>query len=43
MRQLGYEFGDHQNLAPHEKIRIYALSQLSLLDDDGFVGSTERL
>ena len=40
MKELGLDFGPHQDLAPPEKIRLFALSQLALLDEDGFVGST---
>ena len=40
MKEIDLDFGAHQNLAPPEKIRLFALNQLALLDEDGFVGST---
>ncbi len=41
LRDLGLDFGDHQDLSPQEKIRTYALSQLAVLGEEGFVGSAD--
>ena len=41
LKEVGYEFGDHQDLSPQEKVRVYALSQLAVLGEDGFVGASD--
>jgi len=38
MKDLGIDFGDHQDLSPEEKRKIVALNQLAALDEHGYVG-----
>lgn len=38
MKELGLDFGDHQNLSPQEKRRLVALNQAALIDGKPFVG-----
>lgn len=38
MKEVGVDFGDHQNLSPLEKRKLIALNQLALKDDAPFVG-----
>lgn len=38
MKELGMDFGDHQNLSPQEKRRLIALNQAALIDGKPFVG-----
>lgn len=38
MKQIGQDFGDHQNLSPAEKRKLVAVNQLSMIDGTPFVG-----
>lgn len=38
MKDVGLDFGEHQNLAPLEKRKLIALNQLAALDERGFLG-----
>lgn len=38
MRELGIDFGGHQNLSPQEKRRLVALNQAALVDGQPYVG-----
>lgn len=38
MREVGVDFGEHQNLSPQEKRKLIAVNQLEALDDRSFVG-----
>lgn len=38
MKEVGVDFGDHQNLSPQEKRRLIAINQLDALQDRSFVG-----
>lgn len=38
MKELGMDFGDHQNLSPEEKRKLIALNQAALIDGNPFVG-----
>ncbi len=40
LHEVGYDFGAHQELAPEEKIRVFALSQMAVLGEEGFVASS---
>ncbi|MBX3117469.1 MAG: hypothetical protein KF784_00270 [Fimbriimonadaceae bacterium] len=38
MKEIGMDFGDHQNLSPPEKRKLIALNQAAVIDGDPFVG-----
>jgi hypothetical protein len=38
MKELGFDFGRHQNLSPEEKRKLIALNQAALLGDVPFAG-----
>lgn len=38
MKELGMDFGDHQNLSPQDKRKLIALNQAALIDGVPFVG-----
>lgn len=38
MRELGIDFGEHQNLSPLEKRKLIALNQAALIDGQPYVG-----
>ncbi|HWD37213.1 MAG TPA: hypothetical protein VG944_00055 [Fimbriimonas sp.] len=38
MKELGFDFGEHQNLSPEEKRKLIALNQAALLGDVPFAG-----
>jgi hypothetical protein len=38
MKDIGIDFGEHQNLSPQEKRKLIALNQLAILDETGYVG-----
>jgi hypothetical protein len=38
MKDIGIDFGGHQNLSPQEKRKLVALNQLAILDEKGYVG-----
>lgn len=38
MKEIGLDFGEHQNLSPQEKRKLIALNQLAAMDDRSFVG-----
>lgn len=39
MKEVGVDFGDHQNICPQEKRMLIALSQVAEIDGSAFVGS----
>lgn len=38
MKEIGYDFGDHQDLSPEEKRKLVAISQTSVLGDVPYAG-----
>ena len=38
MKQIGQDFGEHQNLSPEEKRKLIAINQAAALGDTAFVG-----
>jgi hypothetical protein len=38
MKEVGVDFGDHQNLSPAEKRKLIAINQLAAMEDRSFVG-----
>jgi hypothetical protein len=38
MKEVGVDFGEHQNLSPEEKRKLIAINQLAAMDDRSFVG-----
>lgn len=38
MKEIGQDFGDHQNLSPQEKRKLIALNQMALVEGQPFVG-----
>lgn len=38
MKEVGFDFGDHQNLSPEEKRKLVALNQAALLGDVPYAG-----
>ena len=38
MKEIGQDFGDHQNLSPQEKRKLIALNQMALIEGQPFVG-----
>ena len=38
MKDIGIDFGEHQDLSPQEKRKLIALNQLAVLDESGYVG-----
>jgi hypothetical protein len=38
MQELGFDFGDHQNLSPQEKRKLIALNQAATMSGNPFVG-----
>lgn len=38
MKEVGMDFGDHQNLSPLEKRKLIAINQLESMEDRSFVG-----
>lgn len=38
MKEIGFDFGEHQNLSPQEKRKLIALNQAAVLGDVPFAG-----
>ena len=38
MQELGFDFGEHQNLSPEEKRKLIAVNQAAVLGETPFVG-----
>jgi len=38
MKEVGQDFGDHQNVSPQEKRKLIALNQMALIEGQPFVG-----
>lgn len=38
MKEIGFDFGEHQDLSPEEKRKLIALNQMSVLGDKPYVG-----